>query len=95
MLVSSAILFVNFTVPKKMFKTMNECYSFKTVIEKRIAATYNPVNLFQRAPKLSCVAKPVKQKAKSLKPKHINTKIVKSKSVKPVFYKYEPIKRKK
>ena len=90
MLVSSAILFVNFTVPKKEFKTMDECLKFKKTIEKRIDTSYNPVNLYQRVPTLSCIVKPAKPKAKPNKPK-----IIKTKPVKPIFYKTEAIKRKK
>lgn len=57
---SAAILFVNLTIPKKMFKTMDECNAFKHVVEKRISVRYNPVDLFNRIPTLSCVPKPVK-----------------------------------
>jgi hypothetical protein len=77
MLGTSAILFVNLTIPKKIFKTMDECNAFKHVVEKRISASYNPVDLFRRMPTLSCVPKPVK-------PKVVKPKVVKpTKPIKP------------
>lgn len=80
---STAILFVNLTIPKKMFKSMSECESFKHTIEKQISAHYNPVDLFHRMPTLSCILKPPKPvKAKPVKPKIV--KPFKSKIVKPV-----------
>ena len=73
---SAAILFVNLTIPKKMFKTMDECNTFKHIVEKRISVRYNPVDLFNRIPTLSCVLKPAKP-VKPVKPK------AKAKPIKP------------
>lgn len=83
---STAILFVNLTIPKKMFKSMDECNAFKQIVEKRISVRYNPVDLFNRMPTLSCVLKPVKNKpikSKIVKPTKA-IKQVKPSPVKPV-----------
>lgn len=79
----TAILFVNFVVPKKMFKTMNECDMFKHNIEQQMSSHYDPVNLFHRMPTLSCVPKPV-PKPKQIKPIKINKPIKVPKLTKPI-----------
>lgn len=62
----AAILFVNLTIPKKMFKSMGECVTFKHSVEKQISKRYNPVDLFNRMPTLTCEFKPTR---KPVKPK--------------------------
>jgi hypothetical protein len=54
MLLTTAVLFVNLSIPKKQFPTMEECMQFKAGIEKQLIARHNPVNLFYRLPTVSC-----------------------------------------
>lgn len=54
MLLTTAVLFVNLSMPKKQFPTMEECLHFKADIEKQLIARHNPVNLFYRLPTVSC-----------------------------------------
>lgn len=51
---SAFVLYVNMSIPKKEFPTMQQCMAFKGIVEKRIAAHYNPVNLLIRVPTISC-----------------------------------------
>lgn len=69
----AAILFVNLTIPKKMFKSMDECVNFKHSVKKQLLKRYNPVDMFNRMPTLTCEFKPQpKPKPKPIKqqPKH-------------------------
>ncbi len=68
MISTAFVLYVNMSIPKASFKTMQECTALKSVVEKRISAHYNPVALLQQIPTISCIKvvekKPVKKPIK-------------------------------
>ena len=80
MIASAFVLYVNMSIPKASFKTMQECVALKSVVEKRIKAHYNPVALLQQIPTISCIKVPDKKPTKKDVKKDIKKDV---KKVKP------------